>query len=233
MSELMTVEAVVEATWQLQGYWTRTRFPLRLRNGTWSDVDVLAYKPEDQHLVICESKARGGKRDVFAFTSETDPRWTDILSFDGDNYFHFLEHLGLVCADGTIFNNFGGMTQHVTVQLVSNYFISADRKQEAISTVSNKVRSLLPPGTNFNVLLDTGLDVICRIIEAEREHPQGRRYGHPVLDLIREINRYLHADIKNAGRRRKSGQAVGIALQQTFLRALGLDPEVNAERSGA
>lgn len=59
MAEAMTVETIVEADWQMRGFWTRLRFPLQTPKGAWSDIDLIAYNPEDRHLVIAESKVRG------------------------------------------------------------------------------------------------------------------------------------------------------------------------------
>jgi hypothetical protein len=66
MAEVMTVEAIVEADWLLKGFWTKPRFPLRIESGQWSDIDVLAYEPGRQHLVISESKVSGPRKDVYA-----------------------------------------------------------------------------------------------------------------------------------------------------------------------
>lgn len=54
MAEAMTVETIVEADWQMRGFWTRLRFPLQTPKGGWSDIDLVAYNPEDQHLAIAE-----------------------------------------------------------------------------------------------------------------------------------------------------------------------------------
>jgi hypothetical protein len=45
MAEVMTVEAILEADWLLQGYWTKPRFPIQTATGSRSDIDVLAYAP--------------------------------------------------------------------------------------------------------------------------------------------------------------------------------------------
>ena len=74
MSEAMTVETIVEADWKMNGFWTKLRFPLRTQKGSWSDIDILAYHPETKVLVIAESKVRGNKKAIYAYTRESQQK---------------------------------------------------------------------------------------------------------------------------------------------------------------
>ena len=87
MAEAMTAESIVEAEWVLNGYWAKMRFAFQTDKGAWSDVDILAYNPETKHLVISESKVRGSKDNVFAYTKYTEQEYGSILKYDDDNYF--------------------------------------------------------------------------------------------------------------------------------------------------
>ena len=90
MSEAMTTESIVEAEWVLKGYWTKTRFPFKIKTekgSGWSDVDVLAYNPETNHLVISESKARGRKNRIIAYTQQSQNNFRSILDTDKRDYF--------------------------------------------------------------------------------------------------------------------------------------------------
>jgi hypothetical protein len=220
MAEVMTVESILEADWLLQGFWTRPRFPLHTENGGWSDIDVLAYAPEARHLVISESKVRGPKKDVYAYTAHTQAEYGDILSYDGGNYFGFLRHIGLVCENGAIFSDFRRMVKRLTVQLVSNYFVAADVRPSTIETVEARIRKDIPDGVALDVRLETTLDVICRIIALEKESGQGRRYGHPVIDMARELNRYMHPQVRYAGRDRHATDEVRKALIERLWEAV-------------
>jgi len=227
MAETMTVESIIEADWALQRFWVKTRFPFQTDNGGWSDIDVLAYKPEDRHLVISESKVRGPKKEVYAYTSYTRQEYGDILRYDGDNYFAFLRHLQTVCRDGLILRGFPSNVRKLTVQLVSNYLIPDDDEKEeegvkadAIKTVEIAVARLCPPGLDIEVRLETTFDVICRIIQTENESNQGKRYGHPIIDLARELNRYMDPQIKYAGRDRESNDRLRDSLRQKLKRTL-------------
>ena len=197
MAEAMTVETIVEADWQMRGYWTKLRFPLQTQKGSWSDIDVLAYNPETRVLVIAESKAQGTKKQVYCYTKDTQKQYGSILKYDRgkddyDNYFSFLQHIKLACKDGVIFSDFGKMVNKLIIQLVSNYVILDDVKPDAESAVLERVHKDVPDGVKVEIRLESALDVISRIIEAENVKEQGRRYGHPVIDIARELNRYMH-----------------------------------------
>lgn len=212
MSEVMTVESVIEAEWQLQGYWTKARFAFRTEKNQWSDADVLAYHPEKKTLVIAESKVRGPKKKVFAFNEQTREKHGSILDFSAHvtgkktNHFDFIRHLHRICSDGAVFADFGTMVDTLVVQHVSNYVIADSLKKEARECVRKAAMENLSERKpaplkrlKIEAQLDTTLEVIGRIIASENRHKQGRRYGHPVLDMAREINRYLHPKVSGAG----------------------------------
>jgi hypothetical protein len=226
MAEAMTVETILEADLQLKGFWTRVRFPFQTDNGGWSDIDVLGYNPERRELVLAESKVRGPKKDVYAYTADTKKRCGDILEFDlydgRPNYFSFLDNVKRVCSDRVLFESFTNMVGSLTIQLVSNYYIAPDCKKDAQRTILARVRSSVPKRVNVRIELETTLDVIARIICNENAHPQGRRYGNPMLDLAREINRYMHPNIRCAGR---ETEPIRTAFEDTFQTALRAKPK--------
>ena len=123
MSEAMTVETIVEAYWRLQGYWTKLRFPFQTQGRGWSDIDVLAYHPEKKVFVISESKVRGPKRDVYAYTNFSRKKYGDIFEYDEVGYLSFLKNIKLICSNRGVFKEFKRMVKKVIIQLVSNYYI--------------------------------------------------------------------------------------------------------------
>lgn len=221
MAETMTSESIVEAEWLLMGYWSKMRFAFQTAGGAWSDVDILSYNPESKHLVISESKVRGPKNSVYAYTQHTSEEYGSIIEYDGDKYFSFLRHLPKLCEDGVIFKNFKGMIESLTVQLVSNYVVTQDKKFAAIKSIDSEIKKLKIP-VAAKVELDSTLSVLGRIIAAERDSGQGRRYGHPVLDIAREINRYFYPEVHYAGRGRDAREEVRQEAIKDFMSALGL-----------
>ena len=92
MSEVMTSESIIEAEWLLKGYWTKPRFAFQTEGGDWSDIDVLAYHPEQKHLVVAESKVQTGKKVVFAYNESAKSKYGPITSY-ASHYLKFCRHL--------------------------------------------------------------------------------------------------------------------------------------------
>lgn len=204
MSEAMTVETIVEAYWRLQGYWTKLRFPFQTQGRGWSDIDVLAYHPEKKIIVISESKVRGPKRDVYAYTNFSREKYGDIFKYDDSNYLGFLEQVKLICSDEVVFRKFSKMVDRIIIQLVSNYYIDDSVMEKVKDDIYRKIKNSIPSGIEIEIRLDTTFHIICQIIKLEKSNLQGRRYGHPVIDIARELNRYLIPTVKYAGGRKEA-----------------------------
>jgi hypothetical protein len=112
------------------------------------------------------------------------------------------------------------MVAHLTVQLVSNWLVTDDMMPSAVETVMRRVRPSVPPAISIDIKIETSLDVICRIITNENAHPQGRRYGHPIIDMARELNRYMHPEVRDAGTERSVGRAIRECLEARLHDAL-------------
>jgi hypothetical protein len=199
MSEAMTVETIIEAYWRLQGYWTKLRFPFQTEGRGWSDIDVLAYHPEEKVLVISESKVRGPKRDVYAYTNLSRKKYGDIFEYDEVGYLSFLKNIKLICSNRGVFKEFKRMVKKVIIQLVSNYYIDDLMMPKVRNDIFRKIKNSIPNRIENEIRLDTTFYIICEIIKLEQSSSQGRRYGHPVIDIARELNRYLMANVKYAG----------------------------------
>ena len=208
----MTVELIAESEWVLKGYWTKLRTPV---NKT-GDIDVLAYCPKRRHLVVTEVRAHGKKTQVYAGkfgAVEHDP-------FVGP----MLKHIEDGCAgDADIFGFGAHDVSRLTVQLVSNWVIEPSYRDEANAVVLEAVKARVPADRiEACVMLDTTLEVFARVIESERSLAQGKRYGHPILDLAREINRYLNPNVAGVGRSSSTIDSMKQAAIAPLWRALTL-----------
>lgn len=192
----MAVESIIDAYWQLQDYWTKPRYVLQTTY--WPDIDVLAYHPERRHLVIAESKVQRGKSEILTYTSERrNDNQRSFFSWERTVYLKFIDNIEII--RDTVFGNFSTMVRTLTVQLVSNYYLSEDVKREAIDEVQAHVRVVVP-NVEVQVLLQTTLEVLCEVIRLDKERGQGKRSGNTVIDIARELNRYMDPEIRNAGR---------------------------------
>jgi len=133
MSEIMTSEAIIEARWILEGYWTKPRYAYQTKKGGWSDIDVLSYNPETKHLVISESKVQGRSKAVFAWTKEYETlkgqklhEWEE----GSDNYLGFIGNLRTIVDDANIFSDFDKYVKKLTIHFVSNYVIAKDMEDK-------------------------------------------------------------------------------------------------------
>jgi len=221
MSEAMTTERVAEAEWLLKGYWAKMRFPFQTKGRGWSDVDVLAYHPEKRHLVISESKVRGPKTQVYAYTADTAEGYGSLVDFDNGNYLSFIQNIEMLCTDGTIFNDFQKMVDRVTVQLISNYYVAPDVIKRAKADVLKQIPARVRKRVEIDIRLDTTIDVIANVLKFEQASEQGRRYGHPVIDMAREMNRYVHAEVRYAGRTKVATDQVREGAVKALLEAIG------------
>jgi len=159
----------------------------------------LAYHPEKKIIVISESKVRGPKRDVYAYTNFSREKYGDIFKYDDSNYLGFLEQVKLICSDEVVFRKFSKMVDRITIQLVSNYHIDDSVMEKVKDDIYRKIKNSIPSGIEIEIRLDTTFHIICQIIKLEKSSQQGRRYGHPVIDIARELNRYLIPNVKYAG----------------------------------
>ena len=212
----MAAELIVEAEWILEGYWTKVRFPFQTAGGGWSDVDVLSYNPSTKHLVVSESKVQGPKDRVYGYTPDTD-HW-----FRDKSYLGFLKNLPVIL-DNKIFDSSAESVHRLTVQLVSNTVILPELLDEARTSVVDRVEEItnLTSSVRVDAMLDSTLDVLAKVVVRERQRGQGRRYGHPVIDIARELNRYLDPSIHGAGRGKARTDPVKQHGPRSFWEAIG------------
>ena len=211
MAEAMTVELIIDAYWSLKGYWTRTRFPFQTDKGGWSDFDVIAYHPNNQILVISESKAKGGARDVFAFNSYTKKyarrkySCSTFAKYEKD-YLNFISNIPHIWEDNLISDSYKKFKQSVSeliIQLVSNYAITPELLPESERSAQGLLfesASRCPLRKKaIHIDLTTPFHLFCEIQSMIINKPQGHRYGNPILDLARGLNRYLYPKVRYGG----------------------------------
>lgn len=208
MAEAMTVERIIEAYWDLKGYWTKMRVPIKV--GGWTDIDAVAYNPMKKELVLAESKVRSTKHTVRAYTEDLKSSGVSFLGFDklyGKShgkpdklyYLSFIENINNDFLD-LVFEKLGIPKDDeikIIIHFVSNYYVDETILESAQNEVKNEIeKHISSPYSIGKVIIQTTFDVLCDVIFEEEMSEQGRRYGHPVLDIAREINRYMHPNVR-------------------------------------
>lgn len=201
----MAVEEVVEAYWQLKGYWTKLRYPLNTgKNNYWTDIDVVAYHPKKKELIICESKVKGKNHTVRPYTFEIENH-LNIIEFDKrgngekkkSDYLLFIQKMNNEFLHQVLEKlNIPEEGTKFVVHLVSNYWIEEDIKEEVKKYLMDEINKNVSSCLIDRIEIDTTFDILCKIMEYEEEKNQGKRYGNTIIDVTREINRYMHPQVE-------------------------------------
>ena len=144
----MTSEMIIQAYWEIQEYWIKPRFAFQTKSGSWSDIDILSYNPEKKHLVISESKIQGPKKDVFVYNRYSQAKYGGLFDYDKkddnrQNYLSFLDNIPLICKNGIIFKNFKSSVSLISIQLVSNYYITQEVYPDVIDEINKYMKHKL------------------------------------------------------------------------------------------
>ena len=214
----MSVESIIQAYWQIQNYFTIPRFGFEKKGdndqdkkwGNYSDIDMLAYKPKNyldkaskSTLVLCESKAHGGKNQIifrdfdksyYEFKDiekyHKDGHTKDLIHFIDVNVKYLLKHENLL--NGLVNLN---EVEVLKLQFVSTILFHNQEKVKPL-ILSHLKEAIKKDYKNLEIEVEitTHFDVISRLFLMVQNGQSGKRYGNQILDFIREINRYVHVD---------------------------------------
>jgi hypothetical protein len=203
MSEIMTVESIIDAYWQTQNYFTKPRFFYATTNNGNSDIDVLAYDAINNSVVFAESKAHGGKSKL-KHGEISEKTYEQVKAGENsyankktvDDFLKFITDVKyLIGQDNDVnfpfdFTNIKKLTLHfvTTTEYLKNMETIKNIESE-LKAYINKKHKL--PKIKIEIIIETHFDVLVKIIKALNSETRGKRYGHPVLDILREFNRYL------------------------------------------
>ena len=217
MSEAMTVESLIDAYWQMRGFYTRQRFTYQPGDaGYYSDIDVLAYNARTNEMVFAESKAHGGKGKIKNGVLD-DKYYKNLVEGEhavNDDLHKFIWGVIRIVRDKEeLFPNEISKTTRIIIHFVSTiYYSKSHRIVEKITEfVSSAIRGVLKKKVDVEVRIETHFDVLINLIEFVKNDEQGKRYGVPVLDIIRELNRHLGllGNVTKEPKNRKKGKNQG------------------------
>ena len=165
----MALERLVEQLFILRGYWTRTRVPIQTRKGSYSDLDVLAFK--EGRVVVAECKGVGTSDEYRPLSSR---KWTEdtvrkLCDEVGDT-FSLTE--SVECAKL-------GLKRVNEVHFVLPGFFEDESDRHRLCG--------LYPKRDFKITVNT-IDEVLKELWSElgsSMRARGRRYNEPALELMR------------------------------------------------
>jgi hypothetical protein len=85
----------------------------------------------------------------------------------------------------------------IIIHFVSNYYIEKSILDLAQDDLKKEITNNIQPNdyTIKEVIIDTTFEIFCKILKVEKNKNQGKRYGHSITDIVREINRYMNPNV--------------------------------------
>jgi len=223
--EAMAVESLVASVWRLDGFLAVVRHALRTPRG-YSDVDVVGVRA-DGAVRVGECKVRGAARLVNVETEGSG--WSSW--WDGT-----LANLSRLWDQKPAWLPAIAQVSSFEFHLVGNvWFVDEDARHDAEARLLAAVRSELPHGLKGKAravvkpTVDLLFEATRRVREEVVDNGWGRRYGDPLLDALRELIRFAHAQPSGA---RKAGSAIRDEVRRELLLAIFGDPLLPANKTG-
>ena len=196
-------EHLLSALWQLDGFMTVLRWPVTVK-GNYSDIDVIGVRA-DGVVRFAECKATGGPRTVYVvkdswacnFVEDWLEEWAESLGnirriWSKDECPKWLPPLDKVkefsfwfCANLW----FPDDNSRKEAERDFNEFVRKNVPVEIQQRSSGKIIS------TRDVLIEVVRGVRLEIVDEE----YGRRFGDPILDIVREMVRYAYPQAVGGG----------------------------------
>lgn len=193
--EAMAIETLVATVWELDGYLARARWPVQTEKGQYSDIDVVGVAGQSVRLAEC--KVRGPAATVWVV-----PDGVDVEGWLGD-WADSLVNVDRLWGAPPAWLPQG---RHATIEFwycANFWFPSAEAHEAADAQLTRLVAARAPrDGGRVDAKFYTTLDLVIMAVERVRStvEGRGRRFGDPLLDVIRELVRYTSARASGGGR---------------------------------
>lgn len=219
--EAMAAESLVACAWELDGFLTKIRWPVRSPHGQFSDIDVVGVNAEGS-VRFAECKVPWGPRAIrvvdrsFAknFGHEEPCNWLDRA-----------DNIRRIWADSPPWLPNKRDVKSVEFWICANVWFSDEAAREAAKrSVYTSVRKKCPRELKDLVTIEirSTRDVLFQVVTGVRksihQDRHGRRFGHPILDAVRELLRYTHPAPSGGGRVAKR---IALETRNDLLSALG------------
>lgn len=225
--EAMAAESLVASVWELDGFLTKVRWPVRIpENGQCSDIDVIGINATGT-VRLAECKVPFGRHHVQVVDGELAENFG---LQEPCNWLGRANNIERLWIDPPAWLPSIREVELLEFWICANiWFADEGSRRRASASVRRYVRSVCPRGLRSRVSVhvkstcDVLLDVITKVRQREGH---GRRFGQPILDSIRELVRYANPDA-NGGRRVE--RLIRETTRTELLRALGLSEDADNE----
>jgi hypothetical protein len=215
--EAMAAESIVAASWELDGYLTKVRWPIKVPGG-YSDIDAVGITANGK-VRLAKCKVRMGPRLVYVIGKDVEfANWLGAWVSCVDNVQRLWDEQPPWLP--TMRD-----TDSLEMWFCANLWLDNEEAEEQANRgFTNLLRQTCPSPLKHKVrgrVISTR-DVIFSIIAQVRtrivDEAHGRRFGNPILDVIRELVRFANPVPKDG---RRCSRQVSDQTQARLLEALG------------
>lgn len=223
--EAMAAESLVASAWELDGFLTKVRWPVRTESGQCSDIDVIGINATGV-VRLAECKVPYGPRHIQVVTGDLADNFglQEPCAWLGSAA--NIERLWSAPPDWL--PRISSVTSLEFWVCANIWFPDDGSRKRACNSVYQHVRSLCPHGLagKLSVQIKSTRDVLLEVIGGVRRRVKdegpGRRFGQPVLDTMRELIRYSLPKPNGGG---QVGAGIREQTRDELLRVLGFEEE--------
>lgn len=214
----MAAESIVAADWELEGFLTKLRWPIRV-DGGYSDIDAVGIATSGR-VRLAECKVRMGPQHVYVLDEDVD----------------FVEWLGTWCGCveniARLWNEPPAWlpayedTESLEMWFCANlWFKCEDARRVAEQRFTEYLKSRCPTKLRSKVsgrvvsTRDVIVSIVRRVHGRVIDDGHGRRFGYPILDVVRELVRFANPKPQDGGR---CSQDIASQTRDQLLAALGM-----------
>lgn len=208
MSEVMAIEAIAEEYAKFLGYFTETRVPFKLGNGSSSDFDVLGFNRKTDKTIVIECKAWGGPKDYTSFnTAGRKKQIKEIINNIIKNWAYFKKSP----------NNKWKLSELNKILLVIPGFCSSETKKELVHSVKLENKSTV----EVEIMPIHELLMNIMIMVDDDKDERRKRYSNPALEFCRWLLRsyeHGHLDLMEVDLKLKKEKQTYDILKKNYFR---------------
>ena len=195
--EAMAAESIVGTVWELEGFLTKVRWPVKV-DGGYSDIDVVGVNAAGT-VRLAECKVRGPARQVLVVATDFES-WLGDWGKSVDN----IERLWSEAPRPAWLPP--RSVARIEMWFCANvWFARPELHAAAEARFTKLVASKSPHGLKGSAVgrirstRDLLVDIVSKVRTRVIDHRHGKRFGNPILDAVRELIRYTSPTARDGG----------------------------------